>query len=258
MRKIITLFLLPLLALTFITCKKNNEGEQGKKGKLVKTVEWIVLGDSYQSTYYYDNQNRLIKTESFYATQTLNYSTNTITMTGTESKNLNAVLTSTFQLDNNGYLLSWNFNNSIGYNSNKTYNYENGFIKELSDIFTEKGVTFHSKYKYTCLNGNVIQCAEYHNDSTLFVSYAYEYDNRENLLNLKLFFDAVSNPLLKLKGITSKNYVVKRTYTEYCNNNPCYIDVHTFDYKFDKDGYPTEIIQSSKGNPLHKYILTYY
>ena len=257
MKKIIALLLLPLMVITFVSCKPE---EKEKPKKLLKKIDWILYNDNptYQFTYYYDNQNRLIKTESFYATQTLNYSTNTITMTGTESKNLNAVLTSTFQLDNNGYLLSWNFNNSIGYNSNKTYNYENGFIKELNDVFTEKGSTFYCQYKYSWMNGNIMQCAEYHNDSTLFVTNTYEYDSRKNLLNIKLFFEAVSVPLLKFIGITSKNYVVKSTYTEYCNNIPCYNEIYTFDYKFDKDGYPTQIIQTCNGKEGIKIILTYY
>jgi len=236
--KRLLLFILPLLALTFISCKPE---EKEKPKKLVKTLE---ISDTesgnlqYLLTHYYDNQDRLIRIgiNALYSSnpdiQTdfykITYSTNTITITDFENN------VYVLQLDDNGYITSYN-----GY---YTYIYENGYIKEVKG---ENG----RRTEYSWVNGNMVQSTHY-KDSTSSISTCYEYSNRENLLNINdmtgLIYDYVTfEDGLRLKGCTSKNYLVKASQ-------------FTFNYQFDADGYPTQMKRSIDGINDHTYKFTYY
>jgi hypothetical protein len=256
MKKIIALFLLPLLVVSFNSCKDKEEEEKPKK--LVKTLEWCEnapYADRYLATLHYDNQNRVIKAEVSFDTVTflkinLEYSTNVVnaawwTLDGDRITNY------LLQLNNSGYLMS-EITTDAPYRT-CTYAYENGYVKEsIFSLYPE------SPIEYFWMNGNIVQ------KSNSRVSATYEYDSRENLLNVDINdFDAEVFPDmhprgLKLKGFASKNYLVKSTYTSGQNST----DILTFDYKFDKDGYPTEIICSYYSNGVKHgevlYIITYY
>jgi hypothetical protein len=224
MKKIITLLLLPLLAISFFSCKKDNEEENGNSTKLLKTVEWIVNEESLMYTFHYDVQNRPTKV---YTTVNgcsypepsfvLEYSTNAITIFTGNDPNVQ------YQLDDNGHVAYCNY---------QTFIYENGYLKER--IYND------SKVEYSWINGNIVQ--EGH--------ITYEYSNKEDLLNIdvfNLFYEY--DRWLKLKGHTSKNYLVKQS-TGGGN--------YTYEYTFDTEGYPTKIIQSYNGQESGEIISTYY
>jgi hypothetical protein len=242
MKQIIALLLLPLLTIAFVSCKKDNKGEEenGKPTKLLKTIK---ISDTesgnlqYLLTHYYDNQNRLIKVgiNALYSSNpdiqsdfyNITYSTNTITITDFENH------VYILQLDDNGYV--------IGYNGQYTYIYENGYLKEVKG---ENG----RRTEYSWVNGNMVQSTHY-KDSTSFISY-YEYNNRENLLNINditgLIYDYETfEDGLRLKGCTSKNYLVKASQL-------------TFNYQFDADGFPTQMMRTIGGLGDHTYKYTYY
>jgi len=150
----------------------------------------------------------------------------------------------TMQLDNNGYVIS---NCHNGY---CTFTYKNGYLKE------EKIAGIGYPIIYSWHNENMVQ-------KTSDYKINYEYSNREDLLNINIFAypDNYGYPfLLKLKGFSSKNCLAKTYATE--NSYSC---ITTYDYIFDKDGYPNQIIlKCEEGVDNHtysytfKYILTYY
>ena len=236
MKKIIVLLLLPLLIFSIIACKDKEE-EHEKKGKLIKMVEHFPSNNEFSLviTYYYDNQNRLIKHQQSQngdtASISIKYSANTIITTLENVENE----ISTWFFNENGYL--------IGDDNNSTYIYENGYLKEWKG---ENG----NKVEYSWQNGNMVQI----NGAT------FEYNNKKDLLNINPFFFKGNNTLtycgVKLKGWTSKNYVIKETHSVPCDH------IITYEYIFDKDGYPIQIIwyfESEKdGKSESKLILTYY
>jgi len=236
MKRIVALLLLPLLAFTFITCKKNNEGEQGKKGKLVKTVQDYAKNENGEweanvlQTFYYDTQNRLIKIDinNGFSCVYYSYETNYIIITYTPD----IYHADTLKFDNNGYLISM---------GNTTFIYENGYLKE-------KRVGNNVDNFYTWMNGNLV--------SVLYHDRNFEYSNREDLLNINIFDDIfdIYCGTLKLKGLSSKNYRIKSFSTK---GDDIFA---TYKYTFGKDGYPTEIIfDVSDGNANDmKWIITYY
>ena len=233
MKRIVALLLLPLLAFTFVSCKPE---EEDKNNKLVKTIEIEVIKNEivvqiYSHTAHYDNKNRLIKIETLYwedrppyyyeSTANFKYYASTIFLNDSFY----------YQLDDNGYLIRDMYDGT-------TFIYENGYLKEKR--YKNGGLS-----KYTWMNGNIVQV----NNSF------YEYSNKENLLNINIPCEYFSlfEPILKFKGLESKNYLVKETYNT--------TQVITYDYTLDKEGYPTQIIVNDKPNPEQeelKITLTYY
>ena len=251
MKRIIAFLLLPLLAFTFIAC--NPDEEEESTTKLVKTVklevfknEEVVQIVSY--TYYYDNQNRVIKIETLYwedtppyyyeSTTNFKYSANTIFVNDSFL----------YQLDANGYLISDVFG--------ITYIYENGYLKETRN---ESG----DSTKYTWSNGNIVQSfGTYYSmigDTIYTYTTNYEYTNKENLLNIILPWDSgyeFVGVLLKFKGTANKNLLKKVT-----NQEGIRLDVT--DYQFDEKGYPIQIILNLYSpypiiQEKQKYTITYY
>jgi len=246
--KRLLLFILPLLALTFISCKPE---EEEKPKKLVKTVEFINLLEvgTLLHTYYYDNLNRLIKRKESFNNNvnggyyTFNYSTNTITV-------YPDIEPFTWYLDENGYL--------IDDTNNSTYIYENGYLKEYK-------VDNSFRVEYSWINGNNVQITHF-SEYLVSATTICECSNKEDLLNIEpLFILQHFHPLpifgLRLKGWTSKNYLTKWTFTDTNPDNPS-TTIRTYDYTFDTDGYPTQIIVNSTDNeqvnPTGKILLTYY
>jgi hypothetical protein len=261
MKQIIALLLLFLLLFSFVSCKKNNE-EQGKNTKLLKTIE---ISDTesgnlqYLLTHYYDNHDRLIKVnysspEAQFDFYTIKYLTNAIIIIDFENK------ADTLQLGENGYVIS----QKTFLGNLYTFTYENGYIKEVK---SENG----RKTEYFWKNGNMVQTTSYNNDSLQGSTY-YEYNSIEDLSNFSdltgLIYDMQR---ISIKGFASKNYLVKMT-THLKDPEPpepekgiiyetqinTFDRILTYDYKFDKDGYPTEIIRSVDGIENNKCILTYY
>jgi hypothetical protein len=232
MNKIITLLLLSLLAFTFISCK--DKEEEKEKPKLVKTAEITEDGIAlYFLTALYDNQNRLIRVNFSNPPNgyfDFKYSTNNITF------GCDGVYNDILLLDNNGYVLRDTF---------YTYTYENGFVKERkSNGYPE------TSSEYFWMNGNML-----HDCLT-----NYEYDNRENLLNVDLmgfiYGESLSAKVphwLNLKGFASKNYLVKST--EIYDDTLITI---TYEYEFDTDGYPTQIIRNDNEDYTRVIKITYY
>jgi len=227
------------MAITFYSCK-NNEDDKGKKGKLVKTVGYSEPSNdnNFLFTGYYDAQNRLIKVEECYQSILLNltYSANTI-IVNIKFNESGENHTHLLHLDNNGYLIEDDF---------FTYFYENGYLKEKKAKEDSNVIV-----KYSWMNGNMMQMSE---DPYYIVT--YEYSSKENLSNIDLVSSIIGqvyfySGALKFKGLASKNHLVKMTETSYDGVPHSFI--HSYDYKFDEDGYPTEIIGGG-----FKFTLTYY
>jgi len=83
-----------------------------------------------------------------------------------------------------------------------------------------------------------------------FQDVTYEYNNRENLLNIPYFSNYHQDLWIRFKGCNCKNFIIKDTYSLEGSS--------TFDYKFDQDGYPTEVICTQNGKEEIKFIITYY
>jgi len=270
MKKIITLLLLPLLALTLNSCKKENkEGENnGKYTKLVKTitVEFSELDsqvDTSTISIYYDNQNRPIKINSVYSydfseTDVIQYSKNAITLIRQRKESfIDTTITYQFLLDNNGYLISDNFG-ATGFASHEnSYTYKNGYLKEKKEINKKGFDEYERYYEFSWKNGNMVQITTDDSKENATFTGIFEYDNRENILNSYIIFQGFTYSFLKVKGHTSKNNLVKVTGTNNYNNEN---NITTYDYEFDNDGYPTQIIQKSNQPEEHqkKYTITYY
>jgi hypothetical protein len=263
MKKIITFLLLPIMAFTLITCKNNNEEEQGEKGKLVKTVELYQenLNAYYLYTFYYDNLNRLTKVHftivnytgnDFWSERELNYAykKNSITLmscVGDEDGQVDCIET-TYLLDNNGYCTQYGDGKNIA-----KFTYENGYLK-TSKSSHNGGIKDECSYFWE--NGNMkTQSGIYTTENGTNSTYECnaEYSNKENLLNIRLFDPLPSLTdynwleFIKFKGIASKNYLVK-TINQYTTN--------IYNYEFDTDGYPIQIIVNGIENL--KITLTYY
>jgi hypothetical protein len=258
--KRLLLFILPLLVILFIACNKNNEEENGTPTKLVKTVE-IFESAPLTFTYFYDNKNRLSKIhfhyeapEYFETEYNLTYGTNTVTYCINTGGNDETLATYTF--DNNGYCVSYFCNKST--DCLVDFTYENGYLKSSNaPIYLGYQDGFESSYFWN--NGNLTYAKTIyssHPNNTL--EYNAVFSNKEDLLNIPiqsvklsgLGFDEM-HPI-KFKGIASKNYLVKQTAG---GRN------YTYEYTFDTDGYPTQIIERESAyyeESERKYIITYY
>jgi len=116
--------------------------------------------------------------------------------------------------------------------------YKNGY---LTKIKCKNQYDEISEQEYSWSNGNIIQ--------PNFI----EYDSRENLLNLNFYDNIVPDGFIKFKGCSTKNHWVKTMIGT---------DVETFNYTFDTDGYPTQLVMSlwidGQFEITIKHILTYY
>ena len=226
----------------------------------VKTVTVEQNTGTSTLTFIYDNQNRLIKIDFGNSyTDIIQYSKNEITLFRHRKSwvgSTDTTYTYLFQLDNNGYLISDNYIGLYKYNDDNiaknSYAYENGYLNEIKENITSNfGNDINNYYEFSWANGNIVQAMKKNSEDTSTA--IYEYNSRENLLNIEVFSKFISVPYQKFKGCASKNYLVKETFAK---------GIYTYDYEFDKDGYPTQIISNywSDGylESTVKFILTYY
>jgi hypothetical protein len=97
----------------------------------------------------------------------------------------------------------------------------------------------------------------YSEQDTVSSTAYYEYGSKKDLLNIELNALSLFNFAkgLKLKGFSSKNYMIQTTGTEYLNGYSYPAQISTYSYEFDTEGYPTEITINENAG---KIILTYY
>lgn len=237
MKKLLLLLTLPLLAITFNSCSKSNDGGDGSGGAngLIKKVEnhyQNVEGRVYESvyTFQYDNHNRLkLVTEEEGGnkySESVEYGENKIIFG-------DVICT----LDNNGYLTKLDNGER-----ETTYTYSSG---RLDEILFDNNIITRASWE----NGNMISIDHIAENSNITCTY----DNRENKLNLQLLefqsdVDILGEySMYGFKGWKNKNYIL----TETEGNT-----IHSYDYTFDTKGYPTKIIVTEKENGINQSTLT--
>lgn len=211
------LLALPLLALTFNSCSKD-DGDSGGKTKLVKKV---ILADDEYEEYFYDNQGRVTKIifissyDNVPYTQTVQYNGNIITRTWDDGSYTR------YTFDTNGYCIRQD--NSGFYPAYIIFNYSNGYLSESKSY--DEDNTLQEMVSYTWENGNIV----IRDDGNYNASFTY--DNRENKLNINMGYNDVNivSPF-RFKGMASKNHRINE-YNE------------SLEYTFDNDGYPTKIVE---------------
>jgi hypothetical protein len=235
--------------------------------QLNRVSDYGSEGWNYLYTFYYDNLNRLTKVHFTIVNYTGNdswsevewnyaYTKNTITlMLCVDDDGQVHCSETTYLLDNNGYCTQYGDGKNIA-----KFTYENGYLKS-SKSSHNGGIKDECSYFWE--NSNMkTQSGIYAmagGTNSTYESNA-EYGNKENLLNIRLFFENMPSLtdfnwllFIKFKGIASKNYLVK-TFNQYTTN--------IYNYEFDTNGYPTEIIEYFyRGDDKieeFKYTLTYY
>jgi len=229
MKKLI-LFVLPLLAMAFNSCSKNDDG--GKTGSgataLVKTMR-IVESDGEESeshAYQYDDQQRVIKDIASYGTATVTYSNNKVTVTWSGDYGY----TQEYTLNDEGYVTQYK---SGGYT--ESYTYTNGYLTKVN-----------GEDCYTWANGNLIN----------EIDYAHTYTNKPDNLSIDIQTGILKNYfLIKFKGTCSKNLPSKsvRYYGTVSEGNIA--NTYNYSYTFNSSGNPTEVRVTGDDTTMY---ITYY
>lgn len=237
------LLALPLLAITFNSCSKDDDGgDDGYQwptyGKLVKKVAWHSDTNDYNDDceFTYDNQQRLVKAtwDNGYS-KSLTYNNNTITL------NDNGEFYTTYILDENGYLTRQNDDDG----SYAVHEYSSGYSSKSTEIKLDKDSDY-DKYEeiYTWLNGNLVKQVGRYYDGTKLLDYTftynYTYNSIENKLNLNILdifdFSYWEPTCINFRGRSLKNYPISQT-----NDDG---ETLSYSYTFDNDGYPTKIVET--------------
>lgn len=250
MKKIL-LLTLPLMAMCFASCEKENgnvnDGPSGQK--LVKEITWIEDDYLMARTYEYDSQYRIIKMiealngVGVYET-TVEYNGNTIVESFRERNNdgwSNSQHYAKHYLDNDGYVVK---SESISISdgrvvSSTTYEYENGYLKTVK----ESNSDFNTETEYEWLNGDIVR-----EDSR-----EYQYLDNDDKTNIDFLNTSVSISYagIRFKGTCSRHlmsrYSIDSQGTEWINTT----------YEFDADGYPIIRRDISKAYTMEVNI-TYY
>mgnify|MGYP001778389652 CR=1 FL=1 len=241
MKKIL-LFMLPLVAVCFASCEKDNDNDGNSVQKLIKEISWIEDGYSVVRTYEYDSQNRIIKLietwdegETEMSESTVEYEGNTITESFKWKEGANGVwsndVITKYYLDNDGYVIKCEYIENGEVYSSETYEYENGYLKTARRSVTEE---------YEWQNGDIVR------DSNRKIQYLENEDKMNiDFLNYSAY---ISGAGVKFQGTCSKHLMSGYGSDSQWNNRT---------YEFDADGYPTKIRDIDESRTM-EYNIKYY
>lgn len=271
MKKIL-LFALPILAMCFASCEKDNGNDDNtENGRLIKTIS---DGTNGTTTFEYDSQNRIIKVTTSYYAYNDTYVT-TYEYNGSEiierfwysesdsgsTFDEDAMLEDGYRryiLNEDGYLTCTEYYSSEGQTYYKTYTYiyDNGLLKKAILYNSSEQTSNRQEYTYEWDNNDIISCTEIGNGSTFSLTYTY-YGNedKENIMgwySLDIPWQVINglpDTYLVFKGMKSRHLVK----SEEWNFNG-----YNIYYQFDADGY---VIETSMDGYMASYTpvkISYY
>lgn len=221
-------FLLSLLAFSVFSCSSSDDdGEKPQEVvKLVKSIEYAGDLATDFFLFEYDDQDRVSKISSASEIAEYQYEGNRIICAEKILSYHNDGYVTTYVLDNNGYLKE-QITVPYGGENVAELTYQNGYLYQATDKY--------GAITYTWENDNIKQYASERTTVT------FDYGTMEDKLNINLdrwLTDADSGYAFgfKFKGIANKNYPTRLTIQGGYNYSA------TYNYTFDKDGYPTEIV----------------
>ena len=248
--KKIFLFMLPLVALSFASCEKDNGNDGNPAQKLVKEI--TSRGDGYTESwaYEYDAQNRIVKVIETYSESdyhekvehTIEYDGNTITIASYNALNGNELYAKEkYSLDNKGYVEKVEFTYASGDPHTCFYNYENGLLKsmEVEHYYSDGSLASEDEYEYNWVNNDIV-CKNSLKYSSVDVQYYFDVEDKMNINVLNVLhtgMDNSDNSVIKFKGTYSEHLPKSRNY----NRNDT-----SYSYEFDTEGYPIKWIDEFK------------
>lgn len=244
--KKIFLLILPLLAVSFNSCSKDDDGgSESNDKKIVSQVSVKNHYGTYVLEFSYDSQNRLTKIyEDAENYTTFDYSGNTVTITDAYGEGHIDVYTAT--LNSQGYITV--LKDEDGNTTSYTYD-GNGYLSK-----TVWGDGSEGELLCTWSNGDLVMEKSTGGDPYIA---NYEYTSIVNKTNLNVYaltwgYFHVDDPeLLGVNGLLGKmntNLIKKAT---------DYDGTRSFSYTFDSDGYPTTITENDDSNGTSTYTITY-
>ncbi len=263
---------LPLLAILFYSCSKdddgsghNGNGDTPKYGKLVKEIEIVYAGNADNLTkleYEYDDQQRVIKVSGHYGNypynRTYTYENKLIIETASYGDKFTDLDASTeidsILLNDDGYAIS-NQQQSSALDENPFDEYEytdghlSGWIEYIHGTRDESKTFVWSDGNLTAESSHV-DWGMGEDDLPLC---SYTYGDVEDKTNLYLVDDNQCGQQfdIKMQGWSSKNFLIAQ------DENGSII---TYSYTFDSDGYPTQIVETygSTGSSSDTVTISYY
>ena len=267
---------MPLMVITFNSClisiEKEVGGESGGNGgnghgitKLIKSLEYSDVDSQEALKYFYDSQQRLIKIDNSYSYNYEDYSEPPITITYDNNHIImdlegDKII---YTLDNNGYVSRVEDSYSL---SSPSPEYSNGYVTKWNNAAYGVNTT------YTWEDGNLIQIVEDFPDGakcTRTLTYNNIEDNKTTIpiptprvLRYEKYignqyianFSRIDpNFIIKLKGFTSKNYLVRETISYRTGTGW----TTSYSFSFDSSGYPTKVTISDPED-TQTSIITYY
>ena len=252
--------MLPLVALSFASCEKNNENNGGDSGqKLIKEITLFEDGYTESKTYEYDAQNRVVKVietylESGYDDEkvehTIEYDgSNTIIISSYDNSygNMELYAKEKYSLDNNGYVRKVEFTYDDQDPHTCFYNYENGLLKSIKveNYYSDGSLASELVYEYNWINNDIV-CEDLEKySSKTDVQYYFEVEDKMNINVLNVF--SPNNSIIKFKGTYSEHLPKYSTDTN---------GSHSYSYEFDTEGYPIKWKEDFKSN-VEEYESTY-
>lgn len=234
--------MLPLLAITFNSCSKDDDGNGNGNEETVALVKKISNPHfDWYVEFQYDDQQRLIKAveydNGYMGNLTFSYGNNKITAT------LDKGAFEEYTLNDDGYLIQLTDEDGV---HSVSYTYMGGY---LSGWITSYG---DSTASYTWSNGNMTEVKYDDGDE---YSNVYTYTNHVNKTNLPFpdFFLDLDMPL-KFKGTFSKNLPLSLTKKDEGD----VVDIINYSYTFNSDGNPTEIKSTYNDGYSTTAYFTYY
>ena len=274
------LFMLPLMALSFASCEKDNgDGEtSGTDTRLVKTISGYgndfsdVPGELALNTveFEYDESGRMSKV-SLSGGKWIDYNVYEY-----EYKN-NEIIEKVFYrddnespyeddgytryvLDNDGYLVQSEYYYNGEMSESCQYSYEEGKLKRISRMeFNYFEGTEHTNiydYEYEWNNGDIVKCIQI--NQSYRDEYEYTYYANEDKDNIAGGFDSygawpiiggLPYTYLVFKGMASKHLIRTDNYNS-----------RVFKYEFDQDGYVIHAttVRDGEINPWEDCTIEYF
>ena len=240
-----------MVAFVFAGCKKDDDDQNTETQNILpKKVSKIVDNASERSKYiyYFDENGRLIKDESFYKgeledSDTYQYTENSIQYGTVTCSVENGRITNLVSVDSDNEKMTAKFNYSA-----------DGYL--TSYLYTDeyKGKTYSSEIKYTYENGNIVEIENKDEDGSYIVKYSYgETLNNLNVDLIFLYEDIM--PFSGYLGKRTKNLPSSMVGTSVGDEESEEVSTSTFSYIYDGE-YLTKI-EETHGNKKRTYEIFY-